>query len=383
MRTNTRALNHFVWKKMTLSTLLNFSIVAVWLLHLPNVDSLALPRWTSPTYSREYVYWKRGEVMKKDSSSFDVDDEHKIYTFSQVFRDHGVERAPWKVPPFVWKWAYRFHLACLPFLHAFDDTKHRIPNSALSLPILWWKALLRKTNPIAASWAYDLLPRPTRWIVKVFASCFPPLHHINIQLRTTFLDNRTRSIINEVRKKNHEKRVRLVVIGAGYDLRSLRLLEEGIIDQAIEVDLPNVILAKETLLLSKRFQQRRPGCSMPKMAGIDLNDIKSARNTLKKLLNVDQQNQENDTFTIFLLEGILVHLASGSSSKVLKMLRSFCSFSREDGCLVFCDRIQGVNDRRLDLAKTVLNETGWKLSEFISTPTKTPHFGVAKLQEAA
>ena len=68
-----------------------FSIVAVWLLHLPNVDSLALPRWTSPTYSREYVYWKRGEVMKKDSSSFDVDDEHKIYTFSQVFRDHGVE----------------------------------------------------------------------------------------------------------------------------------------------------------------------------------------------------------------------------------------------------------------------------------------------------
>ena len=122
---------------------------------------------------------------------------------------------------------------------------------------------------------------------------------------------------------------------------------------------------------------------MPKMAGIDLNDIKSARNTLKTLLKVDQQNQENDTFTIFLLEGILVHLASGSSSKVLKMLRSFCSFSREDGCLVFCDRIQGVNDRRLDLAKTVLNETGWKLSEFISTPTKTPHFGVAKLQEAA
>jgi hypothetical protein len=343
------------------------------------VSGLSLPRITSPSYDREYAYWK-----KADQSSSSDDDTKKSLTFAQAFQQNGVERPPWPVPPFVLKWAYRLHIKALPLLHAFDDSAHQIPNSSLALPILWWKALMRSTNPSAAAWAYDLLPGSTRWIVKVFRRFFPPLHHINMQLRTTFLDNRTIAIANQVRsessssdQKENNKRIRLVVLGAGYDLRSLRFLQEGIVDEAIELDLPNVIQAKKALLESPTFQQRRPHCQIPQMAEVNLNDIETTNATLRNLWS-----KEQPTFTIFLLEGILVHLESGSSSKVLKLLRSFCDDQdNSNGCLVFSDRIQGVNNRSLDLAKTVLSETGWKLTEFLATPTRTPHFGVAVVDE--
>jgi hypothetical protein len=348
------------------------------------VSGWSLPRLTSPSYHREYAYWK-----KTDQSSSSDDDTKKSFTFAQAFQQNGVERPPWQVPSFFWIWAYRLHLKALPLLHAFDDSAHQIPNSSLSLPILWWKALMRNTNPSAAAWAYDLLPGPTRWIVKVFRRFFPPLHHVNIQLRTTFLDNRTIAIANQVRsessssdQKYSNKRIRLVVLGAGYDLRSLRFLQAGIVDEAIEVDLPNVIQAKKALLESPTFQQRRPHCQLPQMAEVNLNNIETTNATLRNLWSAKNETKEQPTFTIFLLEGILVHLESGSSSKVLKLLRSFCNDQdSSNGCLVFCDRIQGVNNRSLDLAKTVLNETGWKLTEFLATPTRTPHFGVAVVDD--
>jgi O-methyltransferase involved in polyketide biosynthesis len=331
-----------------------------------NVSGWAPPRLTSPTYSRDYTYWKKGSGV----------DECKTYTFSQAFQENGVQRPPLKVPPFVWKWAYYFQLKALPLLHAFDDTSQKIPNSSLALPILWWKALMRNTNPTAAAWAYDLLPKSTRWIVKVFSRFFPPLHHVNIQLRTTFLDDRTKSIVKKVRSESkNRKHIRLVVVGAGYDLRSLRFLQDGIIDEAIEMDLANVMEAKKSLLKSSVFQLRRPKCQLPKMISVDLNCIETANTSLQKILTKDQ-----DTYTVFLLEGILVHLDAGFSSKVLKLLRSFCN-AQGDGSLIFCDRIQGVNNRSLELARSVLAETGWTLNEFLATPTKTPHFGVAEMKE--
>eukprot|EP00980_Cylindrotheca_fusiformis_P013131 scaffold3299_cov95-Cylindrotheca_fusiformis.AAC.1 len=334
-----------------------------------------LPRLSSPSYTREYAYWKKADI----STCAKEDEKKESLTYTQAFRQNGVERPPWKVPPFFWKWAYRVQLKVLPILHAFDDSANRIPNSSLSLPILWWKALMRRTNPSAAEWAYDLLPGRTRWIVRVFHRFFPPLHHVNIQLRTTFLDNRTITIANQIRSSKPDAKVRLVVLGAGYDLRSLRFLQEGIVDEAIELDLPNVIQAKKMLLESSTFQHRRPSCELPTMAGANLNDIETTNATLCELLQPTNQAQDH-TYTIFLLEGILVHLESGSSSKILQLLHSYCGGSNNNnsnGCLVFCDRIQGVNNRSLDLARTVLHEAEWKLTEFLATPTRTPHFGVA------
>lgn len=182
-------------------------------------------------------------------------------------------------------------------------------------------------------------------------------------------------------KNAKPRKIRLVVVGAGYDLRSVRFLQEGIVDEAMEVDLANVIKAKKGLLESPTFQRRRPKVKLPHMAAVDLNNIETTNTTMAELLSNNNDNKDQGTFTIFLLEGILVHLESGSSSKVLKLLRSFCSDEENNGCLVFCDRIQGVHNRSLDLAQSVLKETGWTLTEFLATPTKTPHFGVAVLGE--
>jgi O-methyltransferase involved in polyketide biosynthesis len=310
-----------------------------------------LSKFTSPTYSRQYTYWKEQS-------------EAVNYTFPQVFQKFGV-RPPLEVPPLIWKWAYRLQLASLKLLHAWDKLKP--PNSSLSLPIIWWKALMR--NP-AAAWSYDLLPSSTRWVAKLKAF-FPPLHHSNIELRTVFLDNRTAAAAMAASGK-----IRLVVLGAGYDSRSLRFLENGLVEEAFELDLDQVITAKNVLLSSQRFKDRRPNCRLPKTVAVDLNDIENTRKVLTCLLKESSDNGSNqNTFTIFLLEGILVHLQRGSSSQVLRLLRSCCE--SESGCLIFADRIEGVDNRSLDLGRTILAQAGWNLTEFLASPTKTPHFGVA------
>jgi O-methyltransferase involved in polyketide biosynthesis len=310
-----------------------------------------LSKFTSPTYSRQYTYWK------------EEDSEEINFTFRQVFQKFGV-RPPLEVPPLVWKLAYRLQLASLRLLHAWDKLKP--PNSSLSLHIIWWKALMRLP---AADWSYDLLPSYTRWVAKLKAF-FPPLHHSNIELRTVFLDNRTAAAAVAAPGK-----IRLVVLGAGYDLRSLRFLENGLVEEAFELDLAQVIDAKNVLLSSQRFKDRRPNCRrFPHTVAVDLNDIENTRKILTPLLKKSSDEGRN-TFTIFLLEGILVHLQRGSSSQVLRLLRSCCE--SESGCLIFADRIEGVDNRSLDLGRTILAEAGWNLTEFLASPTKTPHFGVA------
>lgn len=166
--------------------------------------------------------------------------------------------------------------------------------------------------------------------------------------------------------------------------------------QAIEMDLDYSIGAKKILLDSSRFQRSRPNCRLPQMTAINLNNIDHSSSTLSKLHLSQNQNEyddnidiegnddtasidddvNDDILNIFLLEDILDHLEAGTSSEILKILRLFCEQDR-NGCLIFCDRIQGVDDRRLDLAQKVLVESGWDLIEFLSTPTNTPHFGVA------
>ena len=148
--------------------------------------------------------------------------------------------------------------------------------------------------------------------------------------------------------------------------------------EAIELDLPNVIDAKKALLNSSVFQERRPSCKkFPVMVGTDLNDDLATKATLKRLLREGDPSER--TFTMFLLEGVLVHLdfASGSPHKILRLLRDL-SVNKESSCLIFCDYIQGVKNRNLDIVRDVLHKTGWELSEFLATPTKTPHFGVAR-----
>ena len=147
------------------------------------------------------------------------------------------------------------------------------------------------------------------------------------------------------------------------------------------------------LLESKRFQRRRPNCILPEtMVGIDLNeDSDILKSKLDLILNHNDGKKKN-VFTIFVLEGILVHLKSGSSSRVLEVLSTILKKTNDNRdnsmnnnnnnnnnccCLIFADCIEGITNRSLQDAKCTLHKTGWELIEFVANPTRAPHFGVA------
>jgi O-methyltransferase involved in polyketide biosynthesis len=152
-------------------------------------------------------------------------------------------------------------------------------------------------------------------------------------------------------------------------LRSIKLLERGEIDDAIEFDLPPVVKAKNKLLHSKRFQRRRPHALVPSMVGVDLNQPDDRDRIFRSL-------PDDGSFSIFLLEGVIVHLQPGSGKALLELCSGFLKGKRQ-GCLVFADRLEDVDNRDLSLAQTELEKTGFQLVEWLANPTKTPHMGFA------
>ncbi|CAJ1934714.1 unnamed protein product [Cylindrotheca closterium] len=126
-------------------------------------------------------------------------------------------------------------------------------------------------------WSYRLLPPTTRWILAIIPSfLFPRWFHANIELRTAYLnravdhmiDRRMRIweeeakqedyLLQQRKEQHHPKmmiretprpnKIRLVILGAGYDTRSVRLLQQGRVDQVWEFDLPPVMESKRWLL---------------------------------------------------------------------------------------------------------------------------------------
>lgn len=93
------------------------------------------------------------------------------------------------------------------------------------------------------SLAYDLLPRGSRVLVgKRLRKFYPRLHHANVEIRTAYLDQSVTRIIDEIHAtKEPRARIRLISLGAGYDVRSIKFRERGLVVQAIELDLPEVI----------------------------------------------------------------------------------------------------------------------------------------------
>ncbi|KAL3936903.1 MAG: hypothetical protein SGBAC_007872 [Bacillariaceae sp.] len=141
-------------------------------------------------------------------------------------------------------------------------------------------------------WSYRLLPPTTRWMLSIIpSSLFPRWFHANIELRTAYLNRAIDQMIDQridlweeaarkeeklVSIKEHvlhvqeqtsdtrhqqnqsnqilregtprRPKIRLVILGAGYDTRSIRLLQQGRVDQVWEFDLPPVMESKRWLL---------------------------------------------------------------------------------------------------------------------------------------
>ena len=276
----------------------------------------------------------------------------------------------------------------------------RLPNSFVNYQCVWWKALSGndKASPLFdRGWAYDMLPPVTRWAVaSTFVPLYPRYHHANVELRTAYLDQAMKTIVQRQIAPHPEiRKIRLVLLGCGYDLRSLKMAHNYGTQQChyemelIELDLPDVISAKRTLL-QKRFCKRRPELKKwvdsIQTFGVDLNHVDQVRDILNKILETSSggSGDNNNCFTVFVFEAVLVYLNDGVASQLLRilsdLLKKHATASRESnlGCVCFADVLSNVDeDQNEESARKELAQNGWELQDWLPKPGKTRHMGWA------
>ncbi len=203
---------------------------------------------------------------------------------------------------------------------------------------------------------------PLYWDLRSF---FPRLHHANVELRTAYLDRAIKQVVaNEVEKG---KKIRLISFGAGYDLRSVKFLEKSVVDVAYELDLKQVVEAKEKLFV--RLLKRRPWLvkiPMPKLIPTDLNDIVQVRQQLKEIVT---KSDIHDYHTIFVFEGVMIYLDESIPSKLLKTTSSVLKDSGADfASLCFADRLENIPGGDLDAGIEELGSNGWEVIDWCPKP---------------
>ena len=172
------------------------------------------------------------------------------------------------------------------------------------------------------------------------------------------------------------RKIRLISFGAGYDVRSIKLKERGVVDKAYELDLPVVVNAKRTILESNRFRQRRPqtvNSSLPTAYPVDLNNVENVRTALTEILN-----EPGDWHTIFLFEAVLLYLNEGVPQRLMKLCRESIQASNGRGSLCFADRLENVSQGDYDSAVRELANVGWTLTEWLPKPGLARHMGRAE-----
>jgi len=153
-------------------------------------------------------------------------------------------------------------------LHLGDGCRPK--DSKLALACLWWKAIAGNDNSSPVhdySLSYDLLPPVTRWIVsRRVCRFYPRLHHANVEIRTAYLDKALTNVINTIMddhsnatititQQMRKKKIRLVVMGGGYDTRSIKLLEQSLLMQSGDDAAATTTTTTQYDLLRKRYNQ--------------------------------------------------------------------------------------------------------------------------------
>jgi len=286
-----------------------------------------------------------------------------------------------------WQRAWKTHKRLIPLLHSTDSCKP--PDSSLNLACMWWKSLSGndKSSPVYDNGlAYDLLPSGWRKIVRL-RKLYPRLHHGNVELRTAYLDNQISEIVESVRKDgetNGEKKlIRLICMGAGYDTRGVKMLERNTVDQVIEMDLPEVVKAKERLF--ERLIKRRPWLSnmvMPTLVPSDFNDVPDVQKKLGDILmhgGDDQHAVTENWHNIFVFEGVMIYLDDGVPSSLLNITSSSLRKKGHAGTLCFADRLENVPGGDFDLGVKELQNNGWNMRDWCPKPGLARHMGSAEL----
>lgn len=303
---------------------------------------------------------------------------------------------PMDAPAATWKRAWKTFGKALPLLHLFDN--YQPPDSKLALHCLWWKALSAndRNSPVHDdSLAYDLLPRGTRVVVgKKLRRLFPRLHHANVEIRTAYLDRAVIQQVESIRINNRDgtTKIRLISLGAGYDVRSIKFRERGAIDEAIEIDLPQVIEAKTKILQSKRFQRRRPLLHqdlLPKFYPANLNELDQVETILLEILRggggvVEASSSSSSTttsrwHTIFLFEGVMIYLDKDIPAGLLERTSKVLHDTNQEGSLIFADRLDNIPGGDIDIGKEELARHGWEIVDWLPKPGLARHMGRARL----
>ena len=282
-----------------------------------------------------------------------------------------------------WQRAWKTHKRLIPLLHSTDRCKP--PDSSLNIACMWWKALSGndQSSPVYDDGlAYDLLPSIWRKLVSSKVRRFyPRLHHGNVELRTAYLDQCIRDIAQEVHDNSNTTKIRLVCMGAGYDTRGIKLLERGWVDTVVELDLPNVVDAKKRLF--QRLQKRRPllrGMELPTLIPSDFNDMADVKVKLEALLKDDDTAAaQEEWFTIFVFEGVMIYLDEGIPSALLNVSSTVLRDKKGKGALCLADRLDNVPGGDPEAGILELESNGWKIIDWSPKPGLARHMLSARL----
>jgi O-methyltransferase involved in polyketide biosynthesis len=284
---------------------------------------------------------------------------------------------PLTAPRFVWQTAWRVGRHAMPLLHRWDACAPTDTN--VNLWVCWLKAIAgnRRRGCSDGGLAYDLLPSVTRRVVaRPLARLYPRLHHQNVAMRTAYLDQAVERELASAAGRN----ATIVVLGAGFDARALRL-ESGPARSAAwaEIDLPHVVEQKRRLL--GRLVKRRPALDR-RVAAIshhpaNLTIASEARAALRAALAASTPGGH----VIFVIEALLIYLPPEAAATLLSACTEEATTAGASRiALCFADRLPDVPGCRYDDARNALRQAGLELEEasYLPKPGLARHMGVAR-----
>jgi len=349
----------------------------------------------SNPYSKSYLKTIHSDQDQIRGDKYGLHNNSTIPTPQQVAELVGVKPSL-DASKQTWKRAWVLQKRALPFLHFSERfSRYKVVDSSLNLACLWWKALSGNDRLSLAyddGLSFDLLPKFTRYIVHPkLVRRYPRLHHANVEIRTVFLDASVKELIQfqSSHSSNVKLQFRLISMGAGYDIRSVKLLTSGLIQQAYEIDLPEVVQAKQLLL--QRLQKRRNHLTkehFPTLMGVDLNHVQDLKQILLDILTSSTDEEENEDViwhNIFLFEGVMIYLNDGIPSQLLHTCSSVMkevssSFQNDpNASLCLADRMENVPGGDETLGKVELSTNGWDLVTWLPKPGLARHMCSATL----
>lgn len=288
------------------------------------------------------------------------------------------------------RWAWRWHGRILPLLHWSD--KARPPDKYVNLRVLWNKAIA-SLDPKSLAYeddvgflTYHMLPKVSRFLLLKFIPIrwYPRWMHANIELRTVYLGQVLKKELEYVTSNYPDAHIRLVILGGGYDSRSLRVAASANhfcarVESIIELDLPEVIQSKAILLerIYRELPHMAQHATKIQLEGVDLNSAEQVEQFLQKVVS-SKSKDANTIYTILVSEAVLMYLDKGAPRTVWELSRRILT---PHASFLFVDRLNEIS--------TVVDGTsgndwisrvGWNLIEWNSKPGATRHMGVARIK---